>query len=541
MMDGGCTEKRQAVEEDLDLTTSFSMPSSSSSLLSSSSYSSLASESMSMAGADGAGMRRRTTPQKIGNEAESKGVADNEGEGGASAGDEYDESEANLLEPKARYSSKVAFYPPSSRYWRIGGKWYDFNNDFMKRHPGGSEVLKLARDRFEDCTFVFEAHHLDYRRARRVISKYEVPASVVKKEGLRRRPTREEDGMAAHHDTNLDAQRTPTLLDDDAFYSVMRTRVNEHLKRAGHQDGGPTLQCKLLFWTSFVLWIRSFAWLLLSGTVPSAICTGFTAAWLGAFGHNWVHQPKYKFWAYLSLDMIGFSSDNWYRNHNLQHHMYTNTPWDNHHEGTAPFLITDPTVERNVLQRCVMPCIHPIVLSFGLYGNYLAHLGEMFRGNEVVTPWKLLLPLQMLVMAYKWGPVKGLLLLYLSHAVLAVYYFTMALMNHNAQHCHDVSKRNASRDWGEAQLRVSADWAVDTPFWAAGIYLWLNYHTVHHMFPKVDFSHHRAIQGILVETCREFGVEYFTGSPVQIYLEMVRSFASPSSLMQEIMVYGGGL
>ena len=30
--------------------------------------------------------------------------------------------------------------------------------------------------------------------------------------------------------------------------------------------------------------------------------------------------------------------------------MYTNTPWDNHFRGTDPFLVTDPTVERNLLQ-----------------------------------------------------------------------------------------------------------------------------------------------------------------------------------------------
>mmetsp|Transcript_27553 Transcript_27553/g.57522 ORF Transcript_27553/g.57522 Transcript_27553/m.57522 type:complete len:107 (+) Transcript_27553:21-341(+) len=105
----------------------------------------------------------------------------------------------------------------------------------------------------------------------------------------------------------------------------------------------------------------------------------------------------------------------------------------------------------------------------------------------------------------------------------------------------DVKKRNASQDWGEAQLHASADWSVDMPFWAAGVYLWLNYHTVHHLFPMVDFSHHRAIQRILIKTCEEFGIEYAVGSPVIIYKEMIKTFATPMSLMQEIMVYGGGI
>lgn len=78
--------------------------------------------------------------------------------------------------------------------------------------------------------------------------------------------------------------------------------------------------------------------------------------------------------------------------------------------------------------------------------------------------------------------------MYISHAILGVYYFTIALMNHNSEHCLNVKERNRVRDWGETQLHSSADWSVRLPFWAAGIYLWLNYHKVHHyLFPLVDF------------------------------------------------------
>jgi fatty acid desaturase len=187
-----------------------------------------------------------------------------------------------------------------------------------------------------------------------------------------------------------------------------------------------------------------------------------------------------------------------------------------------------------------MPYISPLLLSFGLYTNYLINLVEVCKGNDVVTPWKLLLPLEIAAMARAWGW-RGLLLMYLSHAILGVYYFTMALMNHNAEHCHDVARRNAARDWGEAQLVCSADWSVGMPFWAAGVYLWLNYHTVHHLFPLTDMSHHPAMQRILIDTCEEFGIDYVVQSPVSIYLQMIRSFSSPRSLFQDIIIYGGGI
>jgi len=53
------------------------------------------------------------------------------------------------------------------------------------------------------------------------------------------------------------------------------------------------------------------------GTILNAFIMGLMASYVGAFGHNWVHIPKYKWMAYLSLDLVGFSSDGWFREHLL--------------------------------------------------------------------------------------------------------------------------------------------------------------------------------------------------------------------------------
>ena len=70
--------------------------------------------------------------------------------------EKHDESkgESKLI---STVSGGVRFYPPSKKYWRIGGSFYDFST-FLNRHPGGPEVMLMARDRFEDATVVFEAH-----------------------------------------------------------------------------------------------------------------------------------------------------------------------------------------------------------------------------------------------------------------------------------------------------------------------------------------------------------------------------------------------
>ena len=60
-----------------------------------------------------------------------------------------------------------------------------------------------------------------------------------------------------------------------------------------------------------------------------------------------------------------------------------------------------------------------------------------------------------------------------------------------------------------------------------------------HLFPLVDFSYHREIQTILMEACRDHGIQYEAGNFFDIYGQMVRSFGTPLSLWKEINAYNG--
>jgi hypothetical protein len=39
-------------------------------------------------------------------------------------------------------------FHPHPTYWRIAGKYYDLT-EFRDKHPGGSQLIDLARDRFD--------------------------------------------------------------------------------------------------------------------------------------------------------------------------------------------------------------------------------------------------------------------------------------------------------------------------------------------------------------------------------------------------------
>ena len=63
------------------------------------------------------------------------------------------------------------------------------------------------------------------------------------------------------------------------------------------------------------------------------------------------------------------------------------------------------------------------------------------------------------------------------------------------------------------------------------------------VFPRIDFCHHPAIHAILVDTCKEFDIDYVHGEPLQLYKEMIHSFATQMSLIEEIetLVYAGAI
>jgi len=128
----------------------------------------------------------------------------------------------------------------------------------------------------------------------------------------------------------------------------------------------------ILFWIVMCGFVASYVNMYREGSTLSAAILGIFSAWAGGFGHNWIHQPQYRAWAYLSLDTLWFSSDSWYRDHVLQHHMYTQTAWDNHLHGSDPFMPTNPTMARTFFEKYLFAYIHPFFLTFGPIGNWIA-------------------------------------------------------------------------------------------------------------------------------------------------------------------------
>ena len=89
-------------------------------------------------------------------------------------------------------------------------------------------------------------------------------------------------------------------------------------------------------------------------------------------------------------------------------------------------------------------------------------------------------------------------------------------------------------------MQSSSDVEVGLSFLSSAKYLWLNFHTVHHLFPHTDMSKHPGLQRVLLDTLKEFpAVKYDVRDFWPMYKEMLTSFSTASHLGEEINIYPG--
>ena len=126
----------------------------------------------------------------------------------------------------------------------------------------------------------------------------------------------------------------------------------------------------------------------------------------------------------------------------------------------------------------------------------------------------------------------GVSLCAISTVTCSVWYFTIALMNHNQEENWDMEqyKKNSKLGWAEMQLVTSSDIGYNYGFIGSMLCLWLNYHTVHHLLPTVDMSHHREAQSILLQVSKKHGIPYYYKSFWEMYWNMLETFSIPRAI-----------
>lgn len=323
---------------------------------------------------------------------------------------------------------------------------------------------------------------------------------------------------------------------DTTFKLELRRRVDAYFARTGksrHADG--RMVAKTITFLAAGIGLMA---LLFSGVLPAlaalpvAMVLGLVVAGIGFnIGHDAVHgsySGNRKIDAVLgfSFDLLGASSYNWSRAHNVVHHTYTNVPGADHDLEPGPFLLLKPHANPPRIYRLQHVFAFPLYALTMVSWVFKKDFEQIFdrtmtgraaskRGVLSMVLGKLLhfsvfLVLPMLVTPYAWWQVA---LGYL--AMLAAIGFTLAVVFQLAHVVEgpafpEVDATSHLPDgWATHQLRTTANFSQGSPV-AAFFFGGLNNQIEHHLLPGVCHIHYPELAPLVKECAADHGLPYFT-------------------------------
>ena len=126
---------------------------------------------------------------------------------------------------------------------------------------------------------------------------------------------------------------------------------------------------------------------------------------------------------------------------------------------------------------------------------------------------------------------------YATHPLIATVYLlamnctyaVCILPDHDTEETRDAAAPLAGappRDWGEEQVRNSANFATRNPV-VCGLYGGINYQIEHHLFPTLCHVHYERIQPIVRQACKEYAIPYVDHpTVVSAYASALRAIAT---------------
>jgi linoleoyl-CoA desaturase len=334
---------------------------------------------------------------------------------------------------------------------------------------------------------------------------------------------------------------------DKAFTLALRTKVDAFFaNRSRFADGRMIAKTVFLLSVTALLWTGLVTGFIsgLSG-LPVAMLLGLFVAFIGFnVGHDGGHgsysSNKFVNRAMAaSFDLLGASSSNWARAHNVIHHTYTNVPGVDHDLNPGPFLVLAPRANPGFIYRLQH------VFAFPLYA--FTHLVWVFKKDFVqsadrqmtgkppsaanivgmvvgkLVHFGLFIAVPLVLGHWAWWQV---LVGYV--AMSAMTGFTLAVIFQLAHVVEgpafpSVVDGQLAGGFASHQLRTTANFATDSAlatFFLGG----LNHQVEHHLLPGISHIHYAALAPLVKQTALEHGLPYLeSGSFVQALASHVRT------------------
>jgi fatty acid desaturase len=392
-------------------------------------------------------------------------------------------------------------------WWIIDGKAYDFSG-FVKRHPGGSAAIGLAKGL--DCTELFRTYHLMKTPGDSILKKYEVKLEQPY-----------DFGMSNY------------TFEENGFLQTARGRVRQYfIQEKKSSKASIAWQVGAIFGIFILLGLYYPAYIM--GSVIAALVHGFLKGFLAITGGH--AMSHFSLFTKGSLNTLVFrfcspfvlSAHNiWSTSHIVSHHVHTLTHDDL--QDNYPVKRIQPSLPFMWFHRFQHVYIW-IVYLFGLplwtFADFFASIPTLFTGkhhmrhlgiaerlentigltiNIFIT---ILLPFFFLKFPH------ALLVCLCSNIPASLMTVIQIAVNHEVPETQNkVDPKNVKIDWGAHQVLTSHNFGVNSKI-ALHMSGGLNMQVEHHLFPSVHYTHFHAIAPIVQQTCKEFGLTYNTSSSI---------------------------
>lgn len=390
---------------------------------------------------------------------------------------------------------------------------YDLS-DFARTHPGGRDILETA-SQMEDATPLFESYHslADLGTIKKIAGMYRLDDNVVK-------------------------TSPEYTYDPSGFYDVVRNRVRDNYFNNAPFDTKATW-----WWAAKVSLLLMFSVMVLYGLFTGNT-TWVEQFWRGcvigmchvSVGFNVMHDASHcaiskraninEILSRITNATLLWNHHIWARHHVYAHHSFTGEiTHDPDTKNSRPFLRKsreDPIVKyvpgcvRNQT-RLVIPVLCGIPGQF--FGQTLVYAMSLCKGRV----WGV--PIDTEMVFQKIDSITYLVTLGFHAYVLwnfpvftigyyacanTLYYMCIAPDHDTYENSvRDHTPEDGSRDWGELQVRRSANFGVPSRV-VSELFGGINYQIEHHLFPGVNHVHYPYISPIVKLTCKEYDIPYNT-------------------------------
>lgn len=381
-----------------------------------------------------------------------------------------------------------------SHWISIYGEVWDIS-EYLPKHPGG-RIIRTAIGR--EGTTLFESYHPGYSLPKIMAALKSNGTFIGKLQGYQK--------------------------SDDQFFKVVRERVEKALteKKYGrhfYEWVGVTEVC-LSVLAYFVCWYYAVFTL----SIIASLLLGACAGRLGFLMHQGLHSAISHYATVNRLvgychNLIGSDYLVWSMEHQVAHHTFTNElEKDNDYSIGNPIVRFNHYLEHSRFHR-FNHIITFMLMPFGVWRWYVDDLNCIINGRVgsvkfhtdrgdfwSTLAWKAFWGIRNLVIPiYLWGFLWGMVPSVISMTIAAYYMENIFIVNHIQT---GLEPKEGSH-WAVRQVHTTANWGSGSHF-CNMISGGLNHQIEHHLFPSITHYMYPVIHPIVLQTCREYNIPYYT-------------------------------